>query len=503
MPSSNTWAGLSAFLSSAGKSAQQITRQYQADVEDQADRDEKEKERFRLRVKEARALGAKRTGGAKISSVMAALANPMDPEEAVTHLENADPKAVTQAADAIKGITANAPAPLPRSNRDKRFDDNKIKNSILNSIAAQESTGTDIGAHPRAKNGLQAFGKYGIVPELHIDKVGLDPKNPKDIAMWKADPDLQKMTAERIVDANYKASGGDVKETFRRHYGITKNPDAKQHLADGRQMPSSNEYVDQAYSRYKSLGGPDSSQSVERTAGKARQAIDALVSTDFKEPSNRRVKRDEAALGKLYASMTPEEIEQNKDYLDRVTQLAGAGREDYRDEMTKYGNDLNRQTTAAMNAMKLDEMQQVAMLKIKSGVKSLTPEEVKALESRRKLLESMRSQITDFTTRVGTAKAGAREAILKSRPDLAGEEEPNFVGRLFGHKNKPVIDDVKIQKKLDLIDSWMMETDRALAGLGGLGGSSADEVASDENTMLSGGGRKNNPLSNYLTPVGK
>ena len=500
MPSSNTWAGLSAFLSSAGQSAGKITRQYQADVEDQADRDEKEKERFRLRVKEARALGAKRTGGAKISSVMAALANPMDPEEAVTHLENADPKDVAQASEAIKSITANAPAPLPRSNQDRRHDVNKVKNAIKNALASQESTATDIGAHPKAANGLTAWGKYGIVPELHIGKIGLDPKNPKDVAMWKADEKLQEATMDALIDENYKKSGGDIDTTIGMHYGVPKDKDKKQRLADGREMPSYNEYVAKVKSR---MGDVANVSGVERTAGKARQAIDALVSTDFKEPSNRRVKRDEAALGKLYASMTPEEIEQNKDYLDRVTQLAGAGREDYRDEMTKYGNDLNRQTTAAMNAMKLDEMQQTAMLKIKSGVKSLTPEEVKALESRRKLLESMRSQITDFTTRVGSAKAGAREAILKTRPDLAGVEEPGFWDRITGGKSKAVIDDVKIQKKLDLIDSWMMETDRALAGLGGLGQSSADDVTDDENTMLSGGGRKNNPLSNYLTPVGK
>ncbi len=46
----------------------------------------------------------------------------------------------------------------------------------------------------------------------------------------------------------------------------------------------------------------------------------------------------------------------------------------------------------------------------------------------------------------------------------------------------------------------MMETDRALAGLGGLERAGTEEIASDENTMLSRPGGKS-PLSNYLTPV--
>jgi hypothetical protein len=504
MPGSNAWAGLAAGLESLGQSTGRIARQYQDDVEEEDLRKLQEKERFKKDVKEARALGAKRTGTKKIQSAMQAMLNPMEPDEAAAHLADADPKAVTAATSTIKEVTAKAQAALPRQS--KRWEENKIKRTILDTLGSQESDSTDIAAHPRAANGLQAFGKYGIVPELHIDKVGLDPKNPKDIEKWKADKDLQKLTAERIVDENYKASGGDVKETFRRHYGLTKDPNKKQALADGRSMPSSNEYVEQAYSKYKGLGGTDS---IERTAGNARQAIDSLVSTDFQRPSKSRVKRDEATLGKLYMDMTSEEIEQNKEYLDRVTSLAGAGREDYRDEIAEYGANLNRQTTAAMNAMKLDEQTQIALAKIKSGVKSLTPEEVRALESRRKLLEGMRSQITDFTTRVGAAKPGAREAILKTRPDLSGVEEPGTYERLWGHlpftekaKGMPVIDDAKIQKKLDLIDSWMMETDRALAGLGGLERAGADEIESDENTMLSRPGGKS-PLSKYLTPVNK
>jgi hypothetical protein len=497
MPGSNAWAGLGAFLESAGESAGRITRQYQADVDADEEKKRREKKDFRERVKEARALGAKRTGGTKIQSAMKAIMSPMDAEAAAATLEAADPKTVTAATKTIQEVTQQVQPPLPRQS--KRWEENKIKRTILDTLGAQESGSEDIGSHPKAANGLQAFGKYGIVPELHIDKVGLNPKDPADIEKWKADKDLQRLTAERIVDENYKAAGGDVKETFRRHYGLTKDPNKKQGLADGRSMPSSNEYVEQAYSRYKGLGGTDS---IERTAGNARSAIDSLVSTEFQRPSKARVKRDQATLGKLYAEMSSEEIEQNKEYLDRVTQLAGAGREDYRDELAEYGANLNRQTTAAMNAMKLDEQTQIAMAKIKHGVKSLTAEEVRALESRRKLLESMRGQLTEFTTRVGGAKAGARESILKTRPDLTTVEEPGFFGRIAGRKGKPVIDDSKIQKKMDLIDSWIMETDRALAGLGGLERSGADEIASDENTMLSRPGGRS-PISNYLTPVNK
>ncbi len=516
MPGSNAWAGLAAFLSSAGASAGKITRQYQDDVQEEEDRKAAEEKRKKEdiifnenRYDRTRGRLAKISGGVKIKNAMAALATPMDPEEAKAHLASEDPKVIEQASNAIQEVAAKAQAPLPKQSA--RWQENEIKRKILESLAGQESTNEDIGAHPRAKNGLQAYGKFGIVPELHIDKIGLDPKNAADIEKWKKSPELQRDTAERIVDENYKASNGDVKGTIRRHYGLTSDPDKKQYLADGREMPSSNEYVEQAYSRFKGLGGTDGAGrgSVEKTAGNARAAIDNLINTKFEAPKKDRGTLDDGALGRLYATMSPDEIEQNKDYLDRITGLAADGRADYLQELSTYQNDLNRQTTAAMNAMKLDEQTQVALAKIKSGVKSLTPEEVRALESRRKLLESLRSQITDFTARVGSAKGSNREALLKTRPDLVGEEEPSAFRRIAGHipgvsaaKGKPIIDDAKIQKKLDLIDQWTMETDRALAGLGGLERPSSDEIESDESTMLSRPGGKS-PLSNYLTPVNK
>lgn len=494
MPSADMFSALGAFLQSAGASTQNIARNYHDDTEREAAKKKLEREEFRGRVKEARALGAKRTGGQKIRNAMTAILNPMGPEDAAETLANTPPAQIEAAEKAIAD-TGAAVTGTPRQSA--RWAANKTKNAMRRAIAEQESSGVDIGAHPKAANGLQAFGKFGIVPELHIDKVGLDPKKPEDLEKWKKDPALQEATFDAIIDTNWRTSGGDVDKALELYYGKAKDKNAKQRLADGREMPSVNEYVSQVKSR---MGDAATAASVGKTAGAARSAIDALVSKDFRPPSRARARSQEAALGKLYADMSPEEIEQNKDYLDRVAGLAQSGKEEYKEELATYRDDLNRQTTAAINAMKLDEQMQMAMMKVKSGVKSLTPEEVRALESRRKLLDGMRSQITDFTQRVSSAKPGAREAMLLTRPDLVSTEDPNFFGRLTGKKGKKVIDDAKILKKLDLIDEWIMETDRALAGLGGLERPGAEDIESDENTMLSRPGGAG-ALNNYITPV--
>lgn len=496
MPSSEMMSALGAFLESAGASTGKIARNYYEDVEREDAKKKAENEEFRRRVKEARALGAKRTGGQKIRNAMTAILNPMEPEEAAETLAKTPPEQIEQAEKAI----ADTGAALTGTPRQKeRWAANKTKNALRKAIAEQESTGTDIGEHPRAANGLQAYGKFGIVPELHIGKIGLDPKKPEDLEKWKKDPALQEQTFDAIIDDNWRRSGGDIDKVLEFYYGSAKDKNAKQRLADGREMPSVNEYIAQVKGR---MGDAATSAGIGKTAGAARSAIDALVSKDFQAPSRARARSQEAALGKLYADMTPEEIEQNKDYLDRVAGLAQSGREEYKEELATYRDDLNRQTTAAINAMRLDEQMQMALMKVKSGVKSLTPEEVRALESRRKLLEGMRDQITDFTQRVASAKPGARESMLLTRPDLVSTEDPNFFGRLTGRKGKKVIDDAKISKKLDLIDEWLMETDRALAGLGGLERPGASDIESDENTMLSRPGGAG-ALNNYITPVKK
>lgn len=506
MPSANVWGAMGAFLQSAGASAPKIAADYADEWyrrDDRKDRKQKleqdNEDRLRRLKREDDALKAKASGGKKISSAMAAILSPMEVEEAEKHLANTPPEEIKKAEKLIEETgAAVAPKALPR--QAQRWEANKVKNAMRSAIAEQESTSTeDMKEHPRAKNGLQAYGKYGIVPELHIDKVGLNPKDPKDIEKWKADKDLQEATFDKIIDANFKASGGDVDKALELYYGKAKDKNAKQRLADGREMPSVNEYIAQVKGRM----GDAARGSVSGTAGNARQAIDRLVSQEFRPPSKDRMKRQEAAVGRLYADLTPEEIEQNKDYLDRVVRLAESGREEYKDELTQYGADLNRQTTAAINAMKLDEQMQMALLKLNNGDNNLTPNQVRALESRRKQLQSMREQITDFTTRVGSAKPGARENILKTRPDLTGkEEEPGIVGRLFGRTAKTYIDEKKIQKKLELIDEWIMETDRALAGLGGLTAPSAAEAEKEKSDFLSRSAGVGD-LTPYMRPIKK
>lgn len=493
MPSSGVWGALGAFLQSAGQAAPKIAQDYNDEYERRDDRNRKRK-------KEDDAAAAKKSGGKKIQSAMTAIMNPMGVDEAKELLANTPPEEIKKAERVIAETGAAVlPGALPKQKQ--RWEQNKVKNAMRTAIAEQESGGNDAQKeHPRAANGLQAYGKFGIVPEYHIDKVGLNPKNAEHIKRWKADPALQEETFDRIIDENYKKAGGNVDKALEMYYGVAKDKDAPQFLADGRKMDSVNQYVAKVKSR---MGDAANQAGMVKTAGKARQAIDNLVSEEFRPPSKARMRGQEKALGQLYMDLSPEEIEQNKDYLDRISTLATSGKEEYKDELTQYGNDLNRQTTAAINAMKLDEQMQMAMVKVRSGVKSLSAEEIRALESRRKMLTSMRDQITDFTTRVGSAKAGNRESILKTRPDMTSKESPGLVGRVFGAKDKTVIDDTRIQKKLDFIDEQLMETDRALAGLGGLDQSTDEEFEQDKNSMLSrpAGGGGIDPR--YLKPVKK
>lgn len=492
MPSSGVFSALGAFLQSAGAAAPRIAQDYN-------DQWERQDERTRKRKAEDDIKAARASGGKKISAAMKSILNPMPPEEAKAHLANTPPKEIQKAEKMINdaGVSVGVTAPFPR--QAQRWEENRVKNAMRKAIKDQESGNKVIKEHPTAANGLTAYGKFGIVPELHIDKVGLDPKKPEDIKKWKADEALQEQTFDLIIDKNYKDSGGNVDKALERYYGVAKDKSRKQRLADGREMPSVNEYVAQVKSK---MGDAAQSEGMLRTAGKARSAIDALVSEDFSPPSRAKMDRQEDALGKLYAEMTPDEIEQNKGYLDRITQLASTGREEYRDEVQTYSNNLNRQTTAAINAMKLDEQMQMALLKARSGTRSLSNEEVRALEGRRKLLDSMYKQLTDFTVSVRSAKPAARESVLLSRPDLTTKEKPGIVGRVFGAKEKTVINDAKILQKMDFLQEQLMEVDRALAGLGGLDMGTEQDFQEDLTTMRTGPARGGN-LTPYLRPIKK
>ena len=161
----------------------------------------------------------------------------LPPEQGIKNIEAANLE--TKVKDQGKAITdaLSEPVPAPAN----RYTRNAFAKRFMDTLGLIESNDKDIGAHPRAANGLQAFGRLGVVPELHAQRVGLDPTNQKDLEKFKSDPELQYQAAENFVMELGKKYNWDPGMMRRGYYGITKDPSAPQKLADGRIMPSSDE----------------------------------------------------------------------------------------------------------------------------------------------------------------------------------------------------------------------------------------------------------------------
>lgn len=494
---------LGAFLQSLGGSGMNFARDaytYSRAEEDRGiatkEREYVQGERNKKAQKEKRLEDAKTSGSQKIRSALQVILNPgMDAEEAQQVLQSASPQEIQKAEELIKktgeAVSKN-PQNLPLASQTSTYD--KYRDTLRSVFKNQESGNRYDILHPQAANGLQAVGAYGIVPKYHFAKVGLNADKPEDIRKFLQSPELQDEAFDKIMQENLQKYDGDTSKAIAAYYGgdgaakLVGTPEGnrKQKLANGKEMPSINEYVDSVKVAIK-----DFPNSIEGVAGTARSAVNRLINTTYEKPARNRKTQD--TLNKLYADLTPEEIEGNKGTLDYISSLAQGEKEDYDKELGTFLHDVDRQYNAAINAMKLDEQYRQLDLKLRQKkYGQLSDDEVAALRARKDTLLKLKQNILDFSAQTGRLKPSERQSHLKSRPDLAKKNEPNFWQRTFGREPDYEIDDVGIRTRLEELDEKINETEEALAGIGGLP-QNPDKTSKTPKGVI----------SNYMTPRAK
>lgn len=216
---------------------------------------------------------------------------------------------------------------------------NAFVNKFLDTIAIGESGNKDIGNHPQAANGLVASGKLGVVASLHAHRVGLDPNNPADIETFKASPELQRAAADSYVRELGEKYNWDPRKMSIGYYGVAKDPDAPQYLADGRAMPSNNQYADKFMTRFSSMTRPETPETPT-----SMPWDNSLLSSLVKEAPQMKTVPKKVTYGDqerylLSKVQNPEQLAMMKDYIASIGSLAKDEREALKDERGEFGKE--------------------------------------------------------------------------------------------------------------------------------------------------------------------
>lgn len=422
----------------------------------------------------------------------------MDPATASTVLQNTPPanrqqamEILSQGRKGLDGLRLKFPTSAPdglggvdgalesiATPRNPRHVKNAFVNRFMDTLSTIESGGQDIGDHPQAKNGATATGRFGVVPEFHAQRVGLDPSNPADLAKFKADPELQRAAAEDFVRELGRKYNWDPGMMRRGYYGITGNNDAPQYLADGRAMPSSNEDNAKFLAAFGNAQRPDNSD-VPASLPWDNTLLSSLVA----EPPKMKTVPKKVTYGDqerylLSKVENPEQLAMMKDYLATISGLAKEERDAKKDERGEFDKN---QTRYDENVRKVTDLnfqtwkeKQTARDKRFTRNAAQNKENLTALRQQR---ESLQKQLLDLRTFEQRAAKGKEpvELISAAYPEFytTRSGEPGFLDQLV-HGGDAVapqetkLDRAKLKKRaediqaeIDGIDQELSNTSRA------------------------------------------
>jgi hypothetical protein len=493
---SMAWAS---FISSLGDQVPDIARQYNKDVAE-----DRERQRTALVKKSVQDIldGAPQVG----TDVLGQIAGGMDPNTAQQVLARTSPEdkatAATVVANNVKGLSSLQTAPGTASAMDALADpqsNRHLKNAFVNrfmdALDTVESGGQNIGAHPRARNGHQAYGRFGVVPELHAQRVGLDPSKPEDLARFKADPDLQRAAAEDFVRELGKKYDWDPTMMRRGYYGLTSNPDAPQYLADGRRMPSSNEDNAKFLSAFGNVQRPEESTSPAKLPWD-NSLLESIVKPGRPQMTVRpkKVTYEDKERYILSRIKTPEEFAYAKDALAIISGLAKEERDAAKDdrtqfnaEMTAYGENVRKNSQLQFDTWK-------TMQEAKERTGKARSEALAALKQQRESVQNQLRDLRSFEARVASGKEST-DLLAAAFPEYytTTSEGPSWFDTLLHQsdaKSTQVtqLDSEKVRARALELQQELNNIDIEISNRSG----AATLSSPDANSLR--------PLSKYLTP---
>lgn len=441
MPSSKS-LGWATALAGLGQAVPNILRQYNQDAT--AFNDTVRKNRVKTEAEEI--LNSLPEYGSVLEA--------MTPEEAQGVLARTSPQEKQAAVDIMAGkrgldtmrlqVPASIPEPAmpdggalgalaaPKSGRHAR---NAFVNKFMDTLGKIESDGKDIGAHPRAKNGAQAFGRFGVVPEFHAHRAGLDPTNPADLAKFKADPELQRSAAESFVRELGKKYNWDPVMMRRGYYGLTADNDAPQFLADGRRMPSSNEDNARFMELFGDMERPADDPAEDYMPAPYDNTLLTSMVKDGPPKREKTVKKvthgDRLALA-LSKATNPEVYANLKDQIERISKMAEIERQEGKDreasfekEQERYGENARKLTDLNFQTWKEQGERQ-------HRARTYKDQSIQALRTQRDSLQKQLADIRGFQTRVAKGEESA-DMLAAAYPNFftTKSTDPGFFAELF------------------------------------------------------------------------
>lgn len=497
------WAN---FVSSLGASAPGIARQFNEDSE---------------RNKKLRDASALKASVQDIITRMPQVESPVlneitDPEEAKRVLaslpeENKQEAVSLMGAKGLDAMRLKMPSTIPErpgmgsaistltKQGQEPFDKDKFIDKFMGVTANKESNGKDIGLHPMAKNGYQAVGRFGVVPSLHMHRVGLDSNKKADVERFNSSPELQAGAARDLIAELGDRYDWDPLMMRKGYYGITGKPDAPQYLADGRAMPSGNQdssdFMD-AWNGLGSMAAFDGGQS-----GKLPWDNSLLDSLTSEKPTMKtmpkKVSYGDQERYLLSKIKSPEQYAALKDMLSSVSGLAKSERDsqvdaekNFQDENRQYGENVR-----ANSRLKFDTWKEGNDTKNRryTANRASRNESLGALRQQR---DSMHKQLQDlraFQTRASSGKEDT-EILSAAYPEFYtnSTKQPTALETMLHGDNaefKPVttLDLKKVKDAATSLEQNINAIDQALSGK-----SNADVIQMPASTKPE--------LSKYLKP---
>lgn len=489
-----TKLGWAAGIASMGQAIPGIVRQYAEDSK----AEEKKAYEDKVKSEAAGIIGGLPAAG----TVLEELAKGMSPDQAQQVLANTSPADQAQAAALLRGVKGlesmrlmtpkNIPEPAApeggalgalTSAQTARQKRNAFVNRFMEAVGQIESGGQNIGAHPRARNGAQAFGRYGVVPEFHAQRVGLDPSNASDVARFKGDPELQKSAAESFIRELGKKYNWDPVMMRRGYYGLTKDPNAPQFLADGRQMPSSNEDSAKFMAALGDVERPDSADLEEPPDPLPwdNSLLSDLVKDGPPKQSvmPKRVTEGDRLRIILSKVKNPDVLAKLEPFIKSTSSLAEIERGEAKDRQASFEKEQDRygENVRKDSQLKFDTWKEKGDREHRA--RTYRDQSVQALRTQRDSLQKQLADIRGFQTRVAKGEESP-EMLAAAYPNFFAtrKTDPGVLAQLFqGDDAKPgevtEFDSKRFADAVKALEADIQSIDEALSSKSGAGVSAA------------------------------
>lgn len=394
------------------------------------------------------------------------------------------PGASTAGGNALQALANPSPAGL----------DEDTTKGLLDVIGGIEGGGRYDAQHPKAANGLQAVGKYGIVPSVwfkNFPQYGLNPDKPEDVQRFVGSPGLQDAMAKDLVKQLWGEAGGDPRKFIARYYSGSDSavgtpnewkPQFAYKRTPGRavrekvQMPSIGEHADKFMKAAEALGLSFDGQAAAPTGPAGAPYDNAALMDLIKEKPKmkqvgKRVSYQDQERYLLSNAKNPEQLALLKDFMGNISKLAASERDQEKDARTEFAKESDRYEGNVVEASKQ------ALEVWKTRFNAANQRKVagsKAKDEHRMYLKDlsgrMQQRLKDISSwQLNFVKADdeQKQVLASQFPEFFSQQpETSFFG---GTKMVPKLSVNEIEKEVNRLREQINATEAELAPRAGVG----------------------------------